>query len=165
MRVRHRANTSFSYHSSLAGSLRVHVYVYACGVRMSARVYACMGCGVCRSAEYEEAAAALRAHNPNDVLRSTKDWFRGVPERHKRYVPYNGGFGRAQLAWLRAQVDGAAKRAERVPCLHSVCVSVYVSVCMCAVCVCAAFCAPSGLWRRGGVRRRERSGGKTQSEA
>lgn len=42
------------------------------------------------------------------------DWFRHVAGYDKRFVPYNGGLGRTQIAWLRSQLAEADAAGERV---------------------------------------------------
>ncbi len=67
----------------------------------------------------EAAVRTLAAHNPNDVVSGT-DWFRGISGRERRFVPYNGGLGREQLEWLRAELAEADAARERVLVLSHV---------------------------------------------
>ena len=69
------------------------------------------------SAERAEAERLLRAHNHNlvDLSGATKvDFFKGVAGAARRFVPFNGGLGAAQLAWLRAGLAAARAAGERV---------------------------------------------------
>eukprot|EP00936_MAST-01D_sp_MAST-1D-sp1_P002434 g2434.t1 len=65
------------------------------------------------SAPYESALALLRANNPNDVL-SSCDWLSGLEARARRFAPFNGGLGAEQRCWLRAELQGARRRGQRV---------------------------------------------------
>jgi manganese-dependent ADP-ribose/CDP-alcohol diphosphatase len=71
------------------------------------------------SAQHGAALAKLRAHNPNDVLGAC-DWGAGLTGDARRWVPYNGGLGAAQLAWMRAELQAATAAAERVVLLSHV---------------------------------------------
>lgn len=42
----------------------------------------------------------LSKHNPNDITRFGGDWSKGLTGYDKRFMPYNGGLGTDQLAWL-----------------------------------------------------------------
>ena len=42
------------------------------------------------------------------------EWFAKVSGSDRRFVPYNGGLGREQLAWLRAELADATAAEERV---------------------------------------------------
>mmetsp|Transcript_32686 Transcript_32686/g.75234 ORF Transcript_32686/g.75234 Transcript_32686/m.75234 type:complete len:446 (-) Transcript_32686:783-2120(-) len=65
-----------------------------------------------------EAVALLAERNPNVSPDGADggDWFdgmeRGSPDR--RFVPYNGGFGKEQLDWFAEEVTKAAEAEERV---------------------------------------------------
>lgn len=65
------------------------------------------------STQHKTALANLQAHNPNDVL-SACDWSAGLSGDLRRWVPYNGGLGEAQLAWMRAELQAATVGEERV---------------------------------------------------
>jgi manganese-dependent ADP-ribose/CDP-alcohol diphosphatase len=69
------------------------------------------------SAGRAEAERLLRAHNHNlvDLSGATKvEFFKGVAGAARRFVPFNGGLGAAQLAWLRAGLAAARAAGERV---------------------------------------------------
>ena len=59
--------------------------------------------------------------NPADPDASG-DWLAGIPrgDKSRRFVPYNGGLGTEQLAWLRAELHDAARLHERVVVLSHV---------------------------------------------
>lgn len=59
--------------------------------------------------------------NPTDPDASG-DWLAGIPrgDKSRRFVPYNGGLGAQQLAWLRAELSDAARLHERVVVLSHV---------------------------------------------
>jgi len=56
---------------------------------------------------------AIKAHNPNDVT-VDGDWFAGLDGLERRWVPYNGALGAAQLTWLRRELRAARHAGERV---------------------------------------------------
>ena len=60
-----------------------------------------------QSPGYAAAAALLRAENPNPVLDGPCDFFEGLEGPSLRFVPFNGGLGDAQLAWLAATLEEA----------------------------------------------------------
>ena len=63
------------------------------------------------------ALLTLTANNPNiDPVDPEKsgDWFKGLPAQKRRFVPYNGGFGKEQLGWLQKELTEAAANGERV---------------------------------------------------
>lgn len=66
----------------------------------------------------ERALRTLREHNPNDMAGG--DWFRGLTGPGRRWVPYNGGLGAEQLAWLRQELRAARREGERVIVLSHV---------------------------------------------
>eukprot|EP00966_Prymnesium_polylepis_P310339 7170082-Prymnesium_polylepis.1 len=59
------------------------------------------------------ATTAIKAHNPNDVT-VDGDWFAGLDGLERRWVPYNGALGAAQLTWLRKELRAARHAGERV---------------------------------------------------
>lgn len=61
----------------------------------------------------------LRQHNPNDVTAEC-NWTAGLHGNSRCQVPYNGGFGPAQLAWLQQELAQADARGERVLVLSHV---------------------------------------------
>ena len=71
----------------------------------------------------ERALRTLREHNPNDV--SGGDWFRGLTGPGRRWVPFNGGLGAEQLAWLRQELRAARREGERVIVLSHVVVQLF----------------------------------------
>ena len=64
---------------------------------------------------YAAAAALLEAHNPNDVLGDAPcDFFAGLEGENMRFVPFNGGCGGPQRAWLRTALAAARARGDAV---------------------------------------------------
>lgn len=63
-----------------------------------------------------EAVEILAKQNPN-VSPDGKDgdWLEGMEDagHRRRFVPYNGGFGRDQLDWFRSELEAAADAGER----------------------------------------------------
>ncbi|KAL1516015.1 hypothetical protein AB1Y20_002628 [Prymnesium parvum] len=75
---------------------------------------------ITRGEAYQRSLQLLQAHNPNDIL-SRADWTKGLVGHARRFVPYNGGLGRAQLEWFREELSAAAAARERVVVLsHAV---------------------------------------------
>jgi len=74
------------------------------------------------SAGRAEAERLLRAHNPNlgDLSGASRcDFFAGLAGPQRRFVPFNGGCGPAQLAWLRGALAAARAACEKVVvCSH-----------------------------------------------
>lgn len=67
------------------------------------------------SAGRVEAERLLRLHNPAVKFDGTRsDYFAGRSGCLRRFVPFNGGIGAAQIAWLRAELDEAHRGGERV---------------------------------------------------
>ena len=66
----------------------------------------------------ERALQTLREHNSNDMTGG--DWFRGLSGLDRRWVPYNGGLGAEQLAWLRQELRAARHKGERVVVLSHI---------------------------------------------
>ena len=66
------------------------------------------------SPEYQSALTQIRAHNPNDVLTVGVNWTVGLESELRRFVPYNGGLGTDQLAWMESELRAAARRGDRV---------------------------------------------------
>ncbi|GBG24184.1 Manganese-dependent ADP-ribose/CDP-alcohol diphosphatase [Hondaea fermentalgiana] len=62
----------------------------------------------------KEAEAMLSASNPNDWRKPGVDFQTGLEGAMKRFVPYNGAVGDAQLKWLRAQLAEAHDAGQRV---------------------------------------------------
>jgi manganese-dependent ADP-ribose/CDP-alcohol diphosphatase len=57
----------------------------------------------------------LKKENPNDVLSGGNvNFFAGLSGPNLRFVPFNGGFGAAQLQWLRKTINESKAAAERV---------------------------------------------------
>ena len=73
-------------------------------------------------ARHRRAARALAAHNPND-LSDGGAWFRGLEGDARRWVPYNGALGRAQLAFLQRELRAAKAAGARVLVLSHVVLS------------------------------------------
>jgi len=64
-----------------------------------------------------EAVEILARENPNvSPDGADGDWFVGMEDAgfRRRFVPYNGGFGREQLDWFRSELEAAAEVGERV---------------------------------------------------
>ena len=62
-----------------------------------------------------ESVELIKRRNPGvDPSGVGGDWFKHVSGHDKRFVPYNGGLGREQLAWLRAELADASAAGERV---------------------------------------------------
>jgi manganese-dependent ADP-ribose/CDP-alcohol diphosphatase len=74
---------------------------------------------------YIKNARYLSDHNPNINANdpdASGDWLAGIPrgDKSRRFVPYNGGLGAEQLAWLRTELLDAARQHERVIVLSHV---------------------------------------------
>mmetsp|Transcript_51748 Transcript_51748/g.76717 ORF Transcript_51748/g.76717 Transcript_51748/m.76717 type:complete len:402 (+) Transcript_51748:34-1239(+) len=64
-----------------------------------------------------EAVDIMARENPNvSPDGAAGDWFQGMEDAgyRRRFVPYNGGFGKEQLSWLRSELRAAAEVDERV---------------------------------------------------
>uniref|UniRef100_A0A7S4HNU4 Calcineurin-like phosphoesterase domain-containing protein n=1 Tax=Odontella aurita TaxID=265563 RepID=A0A7S4HNU4_9STRA len=64
-----------------------------------------------------EAVDLLARENPNvHPDGQAGNWFEGMEDAgyRRRFVPYNGGFGREQLEWLKNELRSAARAGERV---------------------------------------------------
>ena len=57
--------------------------------------------------------ALLSRMNPNYGRPSPFNFFQGLPQDRLRYVPFNGGFGQAQLDWLSKELNQAASEDEQ----------------------------------------------------
>jgi manganese-dependent ADP-ribose/CDP-alcohol diphosphatase len=68
------------------------------------------------SEKWHRAFEKLSAHNKNISPETigSGNWFNGIEGADKRFVPFNGGLGKEQLAWLRAELEDASKQQERV---------------------------------------------------
>jgi manganese-dependent ADP-ribose/CDP-alcohol diphosphatase len=55
----------------------------------------------------------LKRKNPNLSV-PNGDWFAGLEDKDKRFVPYNGGMSTTQFEWLRGVLQAAAASGERV---------------------------------------------------
>ena len=67
------------------------------------------------SAGYRAAAALFAKHNPNDVLGDRPcNFFEGLEGDAMRFVPFNGGCGPVQIAWLRDVLFAARTRGDVV---------------------------------------------------
>jgi manganese-dependent ADP-ribose/CDP-alcohol diphosphatase len=71
----------------------------------------------------DEAHQYLSSRNPNDVTNSVNDWFTGLIDTQKRFVPYNGLVSKTQLEWLKneLQCDLNVIVATHVPISPSSC--------------------------------------------
>lgn len=65
---------------------------------------------------YKAAAYLMREYNPNDVVSSAQgiNFFAGLEGKRQRFVPFNGGVGERQRAWLRKEVVAARERGDRI---------------------------------------------------
>ncbi|KAF4732034.1 hypothetical protein FOZ63_008699 [Perkinsus olseni] len=67
-----------------------------------------------------EGTALCQSHNPNDIG-IQKDFFQGLHGLESRWVPFNGGFGKTQLAWLRNLLHGCHEdNTNVIVCSHVV---------------------------------------------
>ncbi|KAF4748414.1 hypothetical protein FOZ62_031705 [Perkinsus olseni] len=67
-----------------------------------------------------EGTALCQSHNPNDIG-IQKDFFQGLHGLDSRWVPFNGGFGKTQLAWLRNLLHGCHEdNTNVIVCSHVV---------------------------------------------
>ncbi|KAF4655338.1 hypothetical protein FOL47_009476 [Perkinsus chesapeaki] len=67
-----------------------------------------------------EGTALCQSHNPNDIG-IQKDFFQGLQGLDSRWVPFNGGFGKEQIAWLRNLLKGCHESNTNVIiCSHVV---------------------------------------------
>jgi len=69
--------------------------------------------------DVEEAYRMLALNNPNDV-RASGNFLDGLEGIAKRWVPYNGAIGQAQLMWLEKTLEEAQKAPQRVVILSHV---------------------------------------------
>lgn len=69
-----------------------------------------------------KAVDLITRENPNvhPDGRDGGDWFDGMEGYRRRFVPYNGGFGADQLAWLRSELRSASRLGTRVIVLSHV---------------------------------------------
>jgi hypothetical protein len=56
----------------------------------------------------------LDHHNHNDCRRKGVNWVSGMQGLQRRFLPYNGGVGPAQLEWLCEELDAACEQGQRV---------------------------------------------------
>lgn len=54
----------------------------------------------------------LKENNHNFGAKAPFNFFEGVPIEKQRYVPFNGGFGEKQLAWLKVELATMKERGE-----------------------------------------------------
>ncbi|EER06430.1 hypothetical protein Pmar_PMAR006241 [Perkinsus marinus ATCC 50983] len=67
-----------------------------------------------------EGTALCQSHNPNDIG-IQKDFFQGLQGLESRWVPFNGGFGKTQVDWLRNLLHGCHEDETNVIlCSHVV---------------------------------------------
>ena len=71
------------------------------------------------SGDAEDAFKLLEQNNPNNV-RGPSDWLEGLTGVSRRWVPYNGGVGEEQLAWLEATLRASEEAGVRVIVLSHV---------------------------------------------
>ena len=69
-----------------------------------------IGASTPEQAAYSE--ALLREKNPAYAA-GDSNWFASLPKENLRYVPFNGGVGNTQLAWLEAQLQEVVRLGER----------------------------------------------------
>jgi len=63
---------------------------------------------------FERTERLLSEKNPNYGQEPPFNFFEGLSDEQMRFVPFNGGFGAEQLAWLEAQLEGSRANGERV---------------------------------------------------
>jgi len=73
------------------------------------------------SGNIDHAFRLLQQNNPND-LRLPGDWLEGLTGVSRRWVPYNGGLGDAQLAWLDSTLRASEEAGVRAIVLSHVAV-------------------------------------------
>ena len=76
-----------------------------------------------RSPDHPKAVLArkiIAENNPNVYNGRSSNWFAGIPRERLRFVPFNGGIGDEQLAWLRSELAEAQELGERVVLLSHV---------------------------------------------
>ena len=56
----------------------------------------------------------LTKKNPNFGAQAPYNFFEGLKDEDLRYVPFNGGFGRVQLTWLKQELDIVKSKGEQV---------------------------------------------------
>ncbi len=64
------------------------------------------------AAHRAQAHALLTAKNPNIGI-AGRDWLIGLSDAEKRYVPFNGAIGDAQLEWFQRTLGDARRSGER----------------------------------------------------
>jgi len=70
---------------------------------------------------HDEGLALLKQHNHNPVgERSQIDFFQGLEDVEKRWVPFNGALGGEQMSWLRKQLETAQEMSQKVILLSHV---------------------------------------------
>lgn len=74
----------------------------------------------------------LDANNKNDC-RTPGDWMAGMSGNERRFVPFSGGVGEKQLAWIREEMVAARDAGERVLVLTHV--SIKPGACVASCCV------------------------------
>lgn len=71
----------------------------------------------------EEAYQLLEKYNPNDIRNNgvgNPDWKAGLRGQNRRYMPYNGAIGPAQLEWIENELRESEKDKDIVVCLSHV---------------------------------------------
>ena len=66
------------------------------------------------SAGYQEAYRILSRHNKNFLTQGKVDYFEGLEGLERRFVPFNGGLGAEQIAWLRSELNSCVRNREKV---------------------------------------------------
>lgn len=69
--------------------------------------------GASSEANKELSHELIRENNPNNIT-DGKTWFQNLPKDKFRWVPYNGGIGNAQLAWIADKLKHAKTNKEKV---------------------------------------------------
>lgn len=62
----------------------------------------------------------LEENNPNDLKQPGVNWREGLSGLECRWMPYNGGIGTRQLAWLDTQLQEAQQQSQRAVILSHV---------------------------------------------
>lgn len=67
-----------------------------------------------KAIRYLETRRAAAATGPVNSVRGPADWVAGLEGMALRFVPFNGGVGPGQLAWLRSTLRAARDAYEHV---------------------------------------------------
>eukprot|EP00547_Thalassionema_nitzschioides_P008412 CAMPEP_0194225068 /NCGR_PEP_ID=MMETSP0156-20130528/38767_1 /TAXON_ID=33649 /ORGANISM="Thalassionema nitzschioides, Strain L26-B" /LENGTH=385 /DNA_ID=CAMNT_0038956867 /DNA_START=94 /DNA_END=1251 /DNA_ORIENTATION=- len=68
-----------------------------------------------------EAIDIMARENKNvDADGSDGDWLVGMEGYNRRFVPYNGGYGKEQLSWIQSELTKAAQAERVIICSHTI---------------------------------------------